>query len=172
MLDPHATMCLALALLGSASHAIPFWLGDIRTKKASSRLRLGLCATLSLVLTVAYLARKRSLDGEGNDDSDDHVYRYDTALVIFMALTFFWDVVLFGVSFTSGNPGLGSAITNTLITLGLTIYYISKVIKLKFKLRDCNMNTGEDNQWTFGQYLALFVLMAPIYATLEAFLGM
>lgn len=89
-----------------------------------------------------------------------------------MFLTFFWDVVLFGSSFGKGEPGCGLRTTNVLSAFFLTIVYISTVIHLKFKLRDCHMNTGDDNQWTFGQYLALFVLVAPIYSTLEAFLGM
>ena len=169
MLDPHAIMCLALALLGSASHAIPFWLGEL--PKATSRLRLGLCSAQTFVLFVAFLARKRSLDNGSNDDSDDHVYRYETALIVFMLLTCIWDFVLFGTSFVGGSWS-GFRITNVLLTFFLTIFYISTVIHLKFKLRDCNMNTGDDNQWTFGQYLALFVLVAPIYSTLEAFLGM
>lgn len=172
MLDPHATMCLALALLGSASHAIPFWLGEFRTKKTSSRLRLGLCVAQTFVLIVAFLARKKSLNQRTNDESDDHVNRYETSLIVFMFLTFFWDVVLFGSSFGKGEPGCGLRTTNVLSAFFLTIVYISTVIHLKFKLRDCHMNTGDDNQWTFGQYLALFVLVAPIYPTLEAFLGM
>ena len=172
MLDPHATMCLALALLGSASHAIPFWLGEFRTKKASSRVRLGLCAVQSFVLFVAFLARKKSLNERNDDESDDHVYRYETVLIVFMILTFFWDLGLFGSSFGRGKPGYGLRIFNALVALVLTIIYIATVIHLKFKLRDCDMNKGEDNQWTFGQYLALFVLVAPIYSILEAFLGM
>ena len=86
-----------------------------------------------------------------------------------MVLTFFWDLVLLWVSFS--KPGCGLRSTNVLSTLFLAIFYISTVIHLTFKLRDCNMNTVVDNQWTFGQYLALFVLVAPIYSTLEAFLG-
>ena len=170
MLDPHAIMCLALALLGSASHAIPFWLGELH--KATSRLRLGLCSAQSFVLFVAFQARKRSLDNESNDDSDDHVNRYETALIVFLVITCFWDVVLFVASLKIVKLGSGFRIINVLSTLLLTTIYISTVIHLKFKLRDCNMNTGDDNQWTFGQYLALFVLVAPIYSTLEAFLGM
>ena len=172
ILDPHATMCLALALLGSASHAIPFWLGEFRTKKTSSRLRLGLCVAQTLVLLIAFLVRKRSLNQRTYDDSNDHVNRYETSLIVFMVVTLVWDLALIWSSFGNGEPGCGLRTTNILGAFFLTIFYISTVINLKWKLRDCNMNTGEDNQWTFGQYLALFVLVAPIYSTLEAFLGM
>ena len=172
MFDPHATMCLVLALLGSASHAIPFWLGDFRTKKASSRLRLGLCLVQTLVLFVAFLARKKSPNKRSDDESDDHVNQYETALVTFMVLTLIWDVVLFYSSIGKGKPRTELQILNASYALFVTIHYVAIVIDLKFKLRDCDMNTGDDNQWTFGQYLVLFVLAAPIYSTLEAFLGM
>ena len=165
-------MCLALALLGSASHAIPFWLGEFRTRKVSSTVRLGLCGVHSLVLVVAFWARHKGPDEGSDDESDDNVNRYQTVLVVFMVVTLFWDLALFVSCFGRGQPGLGLRITNVIAALFLTIVYISTVINLKFKLRDCNMNTGDDNQWTFGQYLALFVLVAPIYAALEAFLGM
>ena len=88
-----------------------------------------------------------------------------------MILTFIWDLVLFLTCFGRGQLGHGLRFLNVIVALFLTIVYISAVINLKFKLKDCNMNTGDDNQWTFGQYLALFVLVAPIYAALEAFLG-
>ena len=170
--DPHATMCLALALLGSASHAVPFWLGEFRTKKLSSTLRLGFCLVQSLVLVIAYLVRQKSLN-EGSDyESGDDLGHDVTILITFMLITCFWDIVLFVSCFGRGEPGWVLRTINVIAALLLNITYIATVINLKFKLKACNMNTGSDNQWKYGQYLALFVLAAPIYATLEAFLGM
>lgn len=138
-------MCLALALLGSASHAIPFWLDEFRTNK--TRLRLGLCTAQSLVLLIGFLYRKNSLKKRADDESDDNVSRYEVALVLFMLMTVFWDLALFfGLFFMKEKPGYGIRITNVLIALSLTCYYISTVINLKFKLRDCNMNTDDDNK--------------------------
>lgn len=172
MRDPHAAICLALALLGSASHVIPFWLGKIRTKKRSDRLRIGLCTAQHLFLLITYFTRAESLSMRNNNHSSDRVYRYERALVVFMILTFLWDFFLLWLSFAKEKPRVGLGIFNALSAIVLTIVYITIVLSLKFKLRDCNMNQGEDNQWTFGQYLALFVLVAPVYATLEAWLGM
>ena len=89
MSDPHATMCLALALLGSASHAVPFWLGAFRTKKVSSTLRLVLCTVQSLVLFIAFLVRQKSLNEGSDDESGDDLSRYETVLIVFMIVTFF-----------------------------------------------------------------------------------
>ena len=99
MRDPHATLCLALPLLGSASHAIPFWLGDTEKASRSSRLRLGHCAVQGIVLFVAFLARKKSLNERSGDESDDHVFQDETKLIVSMILTFFWDPILFSSSF-------------------------------------------------------------------------
>ena len=165
-------MALALALLGSSSHAIPFWLGDICMKKASSRLRLGFCTLQSLVLVGAHLGREKSLNERVEDDSDDHVARYEVVLITFMILTLFWDGVIFVSLLGKTKPSGGFRIFIASYALILTTILVSVVLHLKFKLRDCPMNTGEDNEWTFGQYLALFVLLAPAWSTLEAFLGM
>lgn len=116
ILDPHATMCLTLALLGSASHAIPFWLEEFRTNK--TRLRLGICTAQSLVLLIGFLYRKNSLKKRADDESDDNVSRYEVALVVFMLMTVFWDLALFfGLFFMKEKPGYGIRITNVLIAL-------------------------------------------------------
>ena len=169
-LDPHATMSVALALLGSSSHAIPFWLGEVHMKQASSRLRLGLCTVQSVVLLAACLSRKKN--EWVYDDSEQHVARYEVAVISVLILTFFWDLVLYLSFLGKLKPVLAVRILIALFALICTIILIATVFGLKFKLRDCDMNTGEDNQWTFGQYLALFVLLAPTWSALEAFLGM
>ncbi|MCJ1329150.1 hypothetical protein MMC10_005828 [Thelotrema lepadinum] len=46
----------------------------------------------------------------------------------------------------------------------------SLVFRLKYKLQDCDMNTGADNEWTFGQYLALLMLVAPAFSAWNSLL--
>lgn len=168
MLDPHARMCLTLALLGSASHDVPFWLGQLRTKRASSVLRIGLCAAQDLVHFAAFLARKRPVPDE-RDTSGKLLTNFPNITILFTCLA---NLILIVFTFFIKTPTVFLRLIVTFRAGFFTILYISIVIQLKFQLRDCNMKTGDENQWTFGQYLALFVLVAPIYSTLEAFLGM
>ena len=166
MRDPHATLCVAIALLGHASHATPFWLGFHLTK-GSSRLRLGLCFVHCSVLLFATSFRT----DPQNDGSNDV---YETLLIGLIAVNLYLDSVLLRFSLDRRKRGDEGSfpIALALIPLGLTTVYLILVILLKFKLRDCKMTTGDDNQWTFGQCLALLVLLAPIYSTLEDLAGM
>jgi amino acid transporter len=180
MLDPHAVLCLALALLGSSSHAIPFWLSDVGKSETKNRsrasrssiLRQGLCTAQSITLLGASAGRKMFMaDRRADYDSDDHVGRYEIVLGVLMVLSLLWDLCLFWPLIKGAKRSGSIAIAVALYALISTIIFVSVVLNLKFKLRDCNMNTGEDNEWTFGQYLALFVLVAPTLTAFEAFLG-
>lgn len=160
--DPHATMCIALALLGKASHATSFWFGEPHANQASSRLRVRLCLAHSFILYFGFAFKY----GDHNEDKP----LYETFVLISLIQNLVWDSLSLG--FFSWREYLEfEAFGYAFATFVVTILYIIIVLWLRFGLADCNMNTGDDNQWTFGQYLALFVLRAPIYSTLEAFLG-
>ena len=133
---------------------------------------LGICTGQSLFLFIAFMVRGRKSQEKGsNYEPGTRLGRREEVLIVFMLMIVCWDLFLFRSSLARGTPGTGLRIANALIALVLTIAYICIVINLKFHLRHCSLNTGEDNKWTFGQYLTLFVLLAPIYSTLEAFHG-
>ena len=58
------------------------------------------------------------------------------------------------------------------IAIPTTLFVSALVLYLKYGIKGCNLNAGEDNEWSFGQSLAVVLLFAPGLSALEVYMSM
>ena len=70
------------------------------------------------------------------------------------------------------KPRKGSTSPLVVVFAGAaTLFCTVAILYLKYGLDKCNLNTGEDDLWTFGQPLAIVMLFAPALSAFEVLLS-
>ena len=168
--DPHAMLALSQCLLGTFTQApimtLLFEAKKMRRRPFLVRAVLNLCQTA--VILVAWFIGKRPRTGA--------MRATGIILSVLIVHTFICTLALGSVVFVPRN---GSRTTwlkhNSIIVSSISFVsslgILALMVYLKFFNEVCDLDTGADNMWTFGQILPLVVLLAVPIAVFEGWTG-
>ena len=169
--DPHTDLTIALGALANSTELLSFIALDStdylhRRSKIIGEVFLGL--TLSIFLFICF-------EGVSFDASLINGINY--ALLISAIFTFLVRLSL-GVGiwvdrfrwYARKNNELWIIVGGVSI-LATIAYPVYAIALLKYGQTDCNMNTGEENAWTFGQVLSVAMLGTILLSFIEAVLS-
>ena len=168
--DPHATLGLILAMLAGISQAVPLWSGVFKEKPVSLKFR----QTLNLVQSPVFLGSCLGRSEHYNASATPKWIAM--ALIVIALFTCLWNAgLLVNMYYKAAERESRKDVTAEAFAVFfaavVTIFLAIVVLIMKFGLKNCSLNTAEDNQWTFGQWLTIIMAVAPFLSAFEEFLG-